>query len=120
MKNMASPARDSQLKRGRPKLGISIKRIGLQANIYDEWIAKKKGFGFAQKSNSDFAKYLLRISDEHRGQTSPSTVGEFISMIFFKDVCTMFRSTGIGTRYIVVLFLSPFRSLSFNACKKTE
>ena len=84
MKNMASPARDSLPKRGRPKLGISIKRIGLQANIYDECIAKKKGFGFAQKSNSDFAKYLLRISDEHRGQTSPSTVGEFISMIFSK------------------------------------
>jgi hypothetical protein len=79
---MASPARDSLPKRGRPKLGISIKRIGLQANIYDEWIAKKKDFGFAQKSNSDFAKYLLRISDEHRGQTSPSTVGEFISDIF--------------------------------------
>ena len=45
-------------KRGRPKLGIVIKRIGVQANIYDTWIEKKKDLGFAAKSNSDFAKYL--------------------------------------------------------------
>ena len=83
-------------KRGRPKLGIAIKRIGLQANIYDEWITKKKDLGFADKSNSDFAKYLLGFIDEQRGQVSPSAVGEFISNnIFynFKDLRALFRTT---------------------------
>ena len=65
---MATSAGVKPPKRGRPKLGIAIKRIGLQANIYDEWITKKKDLGFADKSNSDFAKYLL-------GQISPSAVG---------------------------------------------
>ena len=79
---MATSTGDRQPKRGRPKLGIAIKRIGLQAHIYDEWIIKKKDHGFREKSNSDFAQYLLRLIDEQRGQTSPPAVGEFISNIF--------------------------------------
>ncbi|CAB4040952.1 Hypothetical predicted protein, partial [Paramuricea clavata] len=69
---MATSTSDRPPKRGRPKLGIAIKRIGLQAQVYDEWIIKKNSLGFSEKSNSDFANYLLRISDEQRGQTSPS------------------------------------------------
>ena len=93
---MATSAGGRPPKRGRPKLGIAIKRIGLQANIYDEWITKKKDLGFADKSNSDFAKYLLGFIDEQRGQISPSAVGEFISNdIFynFKDLRALFRTT---------------------------
>ena len=77
-----------------------MKQIGLQANIYDEWITKKKDLGFADKSNSDFAKHLLGFVDEQRGQISPSAVSEFISNNIFynsKDLRTLFRTT----RYIM-------------------
>ena len=83
-KNMATSTSDRPPKRGRPKLGIAIKRIGLQAQVYDEWIIKKNSLGFSDKSNSDFVVYLLRISDEQRGQTSPS--GEF--PMYSKDLGT--------------------------------
>ena len=78
---MATSTSDRQPKRGRPKLGIARKRIGLQAHICDEWITKKKDHGFGEKSNSNFAENLLCLI-EQRGQTSPPAVGEFISNIF--------------------------------------
>lgn len=118
---MATSASDRPPKRGRPKLGIAIKRIGLQEHVYNEWMAKKKTLGFAEKSNSDFASYLLCTSDEQRGETSPSAVGEF--QIYSKDHCTLFGSIGIVymSGYIVyVLFLITFRSVSFNAYGETE
>ena len=76
---MATSTGSRSPKHGRPKLCIVVKRIGLQANIYDEWITKKKDLGFADKSNSDFAKYLLGFIDEQRGQISPSAVCDCIS-----------------------------------------
>jgi hypothetical protein len=115
--DMATSTSDRPPKRGRPKLGISIKQIGLQAQVYDEWIIKKNSLGFSEKSNSDFANYLLRISDKQRGQTSPS--GEF--PMYSKDLGTLFCSIGIVTGDIVhVFFLITFRSMSFNAYGKTE
>ena len=116
---MATSAGGRPPKRGRPKRGIAINRIGLQANIYDEWITKKKDLGFADKSNSDFAKYLLGFIDEQRGQISPSAVGEFISNdIFynFKDLRALFRTA----RYLLCFAHVRFRSVSFNAYGKAE
>ena len=100
MLKMATSAGSRPPKHGKPKLGIAMKQIGLQANIYDEWITKKKDLGFADKSNSDFAKHLLGFVDEQRGQISPSAVSEFISNNIFynsKDLRTLFRTT----RYIM-------------------
>ena len=70
---MAASTGDMLPKRGRPKLDIAIKRIGLQAHIYDEWITKKKDDGFGE--------YLLCLIDEQRGQTLPSAVGEFTCLL---------------------------------------
>jgi hypothetical protein len=58
---MVTSTSDRPPKRGRPKLGVAIKRIGLQAHMYDEWIIKKNSLGFSEKRNSDFANYLLYI-----------------------------------------------------------
>ena len=56
---MATSAGSRPPKHGRPKLGIAIKRIGLQANIYDEWITKKKDLGFGEKGQKVFANTML-------------------------------------------------------------
>ena len=66
-----------------------MKRIGLQTDVYDEWMTKKNTLGFAEKSNSDFASYLLRttsISDERRHQTPSSAFGE---IIFYNILATL-------------------------------
>lgn len=66
-------------KRGRPKRSTEIKRIRLDVNVFNEWIAKKDSTGFAEKSHSDFAKYLLNKVDEQSEQSdrsSASSVGK--------------------------------------------
>lgn len=71
-------------KRGRPKLGIQIKRIGLQAPVYDEWIRRKETLGFSGKSNSDFAKYLLRTSEEPSRRdlvSSSPAIGKYVHTV---------------------------------------
>lgn len=35
-------------------------------DVFDEWQAKKDLLGFAEKTHSEFAEYLLRICSEQR------------------------------------------------------
>ena len=72
---MATSTSGDLPKLGRPKLGFQLKRMGLQAHVYDEWMVKKRVLGFDQASNTDFAKYLLNGVGEKPtlGQTSYKT-----------------------------------------------
>ena len=74
---MEASTSDYRPKRGRPKLEVPVQRIGLRMDVYDEWLAKKDSVGFYEKTHSEFAEYLLKISDEPRGQNTPTSCGEF-------------------------------------------
>ncbi|CAB3980235.1 Hypothetical predicted protein [Paramuricea clavata] len=60
---MASP---SLPKRGRPKLGIEVHRIGLRMDVYNEWQVQKDLVGMAEKTHSEFASHLLQMCEEMR------------------------------------------------------
>jgi hypothetical protein len=60
---MASP---SLPKRGRPKLGIEVHRIGLRMDVYNEWQVQKDLVGMAEKTHSEFASHLLKMCEEMR------------------------------------------------------
>ncbi len=61
---MTTGASPSAPKRGRPKQGFDTKRITLKDSVFHEWTAKKSILGFGDKTHSDFAEYLLNISDD--------------------------------------------------------
>ena len=66
MLKMATSAGSRPPKHGRPKLGIAMKQIGLQANIYDEWITKKKDLGFADKSTIAILPSICLVSSTNK------------------------------------------------------
>ena len=66
----------SPAKRGRPKRSTETKRIRLEVNVFNEWMAKKDSLGFAEKSHGDFAKYLMNTLDARNERGSTSSVGK--------------------------------------------
>ncbi len=58
---MASPPLP---KRGRPKLGIDVHRIGLRMDVYNQWLVQKDIVGMADKTHSEFASHLLEVLKE--------------------------------------------------------
>ena len=64
-------------KRGRPKRSTEVKRIWLELNVFNEWMAKKDSLGFAAKSHSDFAEYLMNALDAQSETGSAASVSSF-------------------------------------------
>ena len=77
---MATPDEDStgvsKPKRGRPSLGEKICRIGLRESVYNRWLIKKEEAGYKDKSNSEFAEFLLKVFnyDRRSGSTAASEI----------------------------------------------
>ena len=46
-------------KRGRPKNEVGIARIKLRKDVFETWVGRKNSLGFATKTHSEFAMYLL-------------------------------------------------------------
>ena len=63
-------------KRGKLKRSTEIKRIRLEVNVFNEWVTLKDSLGFAEKSHSDFAKFLMNTLDPRSERGSPSSVGK--------------------------------------------
>ncbi len=61
---MGTGASPSAPKRGRPKRGFDTKIIALKDSVFHEWTPKKNILGFCDRTDSDFAVYLLNISDD--------------------------------------------------------
>ena len=47
---------------GRPKLPGSLKAVRLRESVFNLWRDRKQTLGFAEKTDSEFAEFLL-----HRG-----------------------------------------------------
>ena len=60
----------------KPKRSTEAKRIRLEVNVFNEWMAKKDSLGFAEKLHSDFAKYLKITLDARSERGSTSFVGK--------------------------------------------
>lgn len=48
---------------GRPKLPGSLKLISLRESVFNLWRDRKEALGFSERTNSEFAEFLL-----HRGR----------------------------------------------------
>ena len=79
---MSAIASDPIPKRGRPSYDAETKRIRLKQDVFDSWIRIKEISGYATKSNSQFAEFLLeniqRNDNKHSALSplcSPSSTG---------------------------------------------
>ena len=78
----------SKPKRGRPSLEEKVHRIGLGESVLNLWLVRKHDAGFQDKTNSEFAEFLLKVSGEKFDvpvpQSSPATPSNHAAMGKFK------------------------------------
>ena len=78
----------SKPKRGRPSLEEKVHRIGLRESVLNLWLVRKHDAGFQDKTNSEFAEFLLKVSGEKFDvpvpQSSPATPSNHAAMGKFK------------------------------------
>lgn len=96
---MATPDEDSTgvsiPKRGRPSLGEKICRIGLRESVYNRWLIKKEEAGYKDKSNSEFAEFLLKVFNYDRRSGSPTA----------SEIPSSYADMGKTVVYIMFVFL---------------
>ena len=61
--------------------------------MFNEWMARKDSLGFAEKSHSDFAKYLMNMLDARSERDCISSVGQSRIKIIIFSVFLCFKVT---------------------------
>ena len=67
---MSTSASGPAPKRGRPNYDAEAKRIRLRPEVFNLWREKKNNLGYSEKSDSQFAEFLLGLCEKDSGQHS--------------------------------------------------
>ena len=88
----SGPSSGPAPKRGRPNYDAEAKRLRLKPEVFDRWVQKKETLGYSDKSNSEFAEFLLELCEKDDGQhssakSSPSSTGKYFMSL---KICIKF------------------------------
>lgn len=84
-------------KRGRQSLSEKICKVGLRESVYNRCLIKKEEAGYKDRSNSEFAEFLLEVFNYDRRSGSPTA----------SEILSSYNDMGKTVFYIMFVFVHP-------------